>query len=60
MIVRSHIEFSIFNTNRQLSALQTAATILGHVSEKKLLIYSKAFRSFSVWTEGVVGGSLAA
>ncbi|HYK37029.1 VWA domain-containing protein, partial [Alloacidobacterium sp.] len=32
-------EFNIFNTDRQLSALQTAADILGHLSEKKLLIY---------------------
>jgi VWFA-related protein len=32
-------EFNIFNTNRQLSALQTAAEILGHLSEKKSLIY---------------------
>jgi len=32
-------EFNVFNTDRQLSALQTAATMLGHVSEKKSLIY---------------------
>jgi VWFA-related protein len=32
-------EFNIFNTDRQLSALQTAATMLGHLSEKKSLIY---------------------
>jgi VWFA-related protein len=32
-------EFNIFNTNRQLSALQTAAKILGQVSEKKSLLY---------------------
>lgn len=32
-------EFNIFNTDRQLSALQTAATILGQLSEKKSLIY---------------------
>ncbi|HZS55244.1 MAG TPA: VWA domain-containing protein [Bryobacteraceae bacterium] len=32
-------EFNIFNTDRQLSALQTAATMLGQVSEKKSLIY---------------------
>lgn len=32
-------EFNVFNTDRQLSALQTAAEILGHLSEKKLLIY---------------------
>lgn len=32
-------EFNIFNTDRQLSALQTAATMLGKVSEKKSLIY---------------------
>jgi VWFA-related protein len=31
-------EFNIFNTNRQLSALQTAAKILGQVSEKKSLL----------------------
>jgi VWFA-related protein len=32
-------EFNIFNTNRQLAALQTAAKMLGHLSEKKSLIY---------------------
>jgi hypothetical protein len=32
-------EFSIFNTDRQLSALQTAAQMLGTLSEKKALIY---------------------
>jgi VWFA-related protein len=32
-------EFNIFNTDRQLSALQTAAKMLGQVSEKKSLIY---------------------
>ena len=32
-------EFNIFNTDRQLSALQTAATMLGHLNEKKSLIY---------------------
>ncbi|HTR35297.1 MAG TPA: VWA domain-containing protein [Bryobacteraceae bacterium] len=32
-------EFNIFNTNRQLSALQTAANMLAHVSEKKSLLY---------------------
>jgi VWFA-related protein len=32
-------EFNIFNTDRQLSALQTAATMLGQISEKKSLIY---------------------
>ena len=32
-------EFNLFNTDRQLSALQTAATMLGKVSEKKSLIY---------------------
>jgi len=32
-------EFNIFNTDRQLSALQTAAKMLGHLSEKKSLIY---------------------
>jgi VWFA-related protein len=32
-------EFNIFNTDRQLSALQTAANMLGQLSEKKLLIY---------------------
>lgn len=32
-------EFNIFNTDRQLSALQTAAQMLGRVSEKKSLIY---------------------
>ena len=32
-------EFNVFNTDRQLSALQTAANMLGRLSEKKLLIY---------------------
>ncbi len=32
-------EFNIFNTDRQLSALQTAATMLGNLSEKKALVY---------------------
>ena len=32
-------EFNIFNTDRQLSALQTAATMLGQLSEKKSLLY---------------------
>jgi VWFA-related protein len=32
-------EFNIFNTDRQLSALQTAANMLGQLSEKKSLIY---------------------
>jgi len=32
-------EFNIFNTDRQLSALETAAKILGQLSEKKSLIY---------------------
>jgi len=32
-------EFNVFNTDRQLAALETAATMLGHVNEKKALIY---------------------
>jgi VWFA-related protein len=32
-------EFNLFNTDRQLSALQTAAKMLGRLSEKKVLIY---------------------
>jgi len=32
-------EFNIFNTDRQLSALETAAKMLGQTSEKKSLIY---------------------
>ena len=32
-------EFNIFNTDRQLSALQTAAQMLGGLSEKKALVY---------------------
>jgi len=32
-------EFNLFNTDRQLSALQTAAKMLGGLSEKKMLIY---------------------
>ncbi len=32
-------EFNIFNTDRQLSALQTAAKMLGRLNEKKSLVY---------------------
>ena len=32
-------EFNIFNTDRQLSALQTAVSMLGTLNEKKALIY---------------------
>jgi VWFA-related protein len=32
-------EFNVFNTDRQLSALQTAARMLGQLNEKKQLIY---------------------
>jgi VWFA-related protein len=32
-------EFNVFNTDRQLSALQTAAKMLGQIAEKKALIY---------------------
>jgi VWFA-related protein len=32
-------EFNIFNTNRQLSALQTAAKMLGQLPEKKSVLY---------------------
>lgn len=32
-------EFNIFTTDRQLAALQTAASMLGHLNEKKSLIY---------------------
>jgi VWFA-related protein len=32
-------EFNVFNTDRQLSALQTAARMLGRLNEKKSLIY---------------------
>jgi VWFA-related protein len=32
-------QFNIFNTDRQLSALQTAAQMLGSLSEKKQLVY---------------------
>lgn len=32
-------EFNIFNTDRQLSALQTAAKMLGKLNEKKVLLY---------------------
>lgn len=32
-------EFNIFNTDRQLSALQTAASLLGQLKEKKMLLY---------------------
>jgi VWFA-related protein len=32
-------EFNLFNTNRQLAALQTAVKMLGSLNEKKVLIY---------------------
>jgi VWFA-related protein len=32
-------EFNVFNTDRQLSALQTAAQMLGQLNEKKSLVY---------------------
>jgi len=32
-------EFNLFNTDRQLSALQTAAKLLGRLNERKVLIY---------------------
>ena len=32
-------EFNLFNTDRQLAALQTAAKMLGRLSEKKVLMY---------------------
>jgi VWFA-related protein len=32
-------EFNLFNTDRQLAALQTAAKMLGRLSEKKVLVY---------------------
>jgi VWFA-related protein len=32
-------EFNVFNTDRQLSALQTTATMLGQLTEKKVLVY---------------------
>jgi len=32
-------EFNLFNTDRQLSALQTVAKMLGRLSERKVLIY---------------------
>jgi VWFA-related protein len=32
-------EFNIFNTNRQLAALQTAVKMLGALNEKKVLVY---------------------
>ena len=32
-------EFNLFNTDRQLSALQTAAKVLGRLSERKVLVY---------------------
>ncbi len=32
-------EFNVFNTDRQLSALQTAAKLLGQLNEKKSLVY---------------------
>jgi VWFA-related protein len=35
-------EFNIFTTDRQLAALQTAAEMLGRLSEKKVLVYFAA------------------
>ena len=35
-------EFNIFNTDRQLAALQTAAKMLGRLNEKKVLVYFAA------------------
>lgn len=32
-------EFNLFNTDRQLAALQTALQMLGHLNEKKAMIY---------------------
>jgi VWFA-related protein len=32
-------EFNVFNTDRQLSALQTASKMLGNINEKKALVY---------------------
>jgi len=32
-------EFNLFNTNRQLAALQTAVKMLGSLNEKKVLVY---------------------
>ncbi|RRA47903.1 VWA domain-containing protein [Acidipila sp. EB88] len=32
-------EFNIFKTDRQLAALQTAAEMLGHLNERKVLLY---------------------
>jgi VWFA-related protein len=32
-------EFNLFNTDRQLAALQTAVQMLGHLNEKKALVY---------------------
>jgi VWFA-related protein len=32
-------EFNLFNTNRQLAALQTASKMLGTLNEKKVLVY---------------------
>jgi VWFA-related protein len=32
-------EFNIFNTDRQLAALQTAANMLSHLNEKKSMVY---------------------
>jgi len=32
-------EFNLFNTDRQLAAVQTAVTMLGHLNEKKIMLY---------------------
>jgi VWFA-related protein len=36
---QNNAQFTIFNTDRQLAALQTAAKMLGALNEKKVLIY---------------------
>jgi VWFA-related protein len=36
---QNNLQFTIFNTDRQLAALQTAAKMLGALQEKKVLIY---------------------
>ena len=40
-------EFNIFNTDRQLSALQTAAKMLGRLNEKKVLLYFASLLQFN-------------
>jgi VWFA-related protein len=39
-------EFNVFTTDRQLSALQTAVSMLGHLNEKKSMVYFASGATF--------------